>query len=204
MNFQTFSQVAFAFAVTPELLVLGLIYALVMGLIGGLLPAVRAARLPIPTACASCREGSDGRRKAPRAPAHSSSNSSSPNEPRRVDGPERFAVVVERKTRDVTQVHAARRLRFEHDEHGASAVPSRNARRQPQERRAEVKPFSMTLQGSYYRSALISFSKTAFGAMPMCRLHTFPSFEIRNDAGMPQMGPYASCMSSRPRPSMIG
>jgi putative ABC transport system permease protein len=50
INFQTFSQVAFAFKVTPELLVLGLGYALVMGLIGGLLPAVRAARLPIPTA----------------------------------------------------------------------------------------------------------------------------------------------------------
>jgi putative ABC transport system permease protein len=50
MNFQTFSQVAFAFSVTPELLVMGLAYALVMGLIGGLLPAVRAARLPIPAA----------------------------------------------------------------------------------------------------------------------------------------------------------
>jgi len=50
MNFQTFSQVAFAFSVTPQLLVMGLVYALVMGLIGGLLPAVRAARLPIPAA----------------------------------------------------------------------------------------------------------------------------------------------------------
>jgi putative ABC transport system permease protein len=50
MNFQTFSQVAFAFKVTPGLLVMGLTYALVMGMIGGLLPAVRAARLPIPTA----------------------------------------------------------------------------------------------------------------------------------------------------------
>lgn len=50
MNFSTFSQVAFAFQVTPQLLVLGLFYALVMGLIGGLFPAVRAARLPIPTA----------------------------------------------------------------------------------------------------------------------------------------------------------
>jgi len=50
MNFQTFSQVAFAFQVTPNLLTLGLIYALVMGLIGGIFPAVRAARLPIPTA----------------------------------------------------------------------------------------------------------------------------------------------------------
>lgn len=50
MNFQTFSQVAFAFAVTPSLLVRGLSYALLMGLIGGLLPAVRAARLPISSA----------------------------------------------------------------------------------------------------------------------------------------------------------
>lgn len=50
MNFSTFSQVAFAFQVTPQLLGMGLIYALAMGLIGGLFPAVRAARLPIPTA----------------------------------------------------------------------------------------------------------------------------------------------------------
>jgi putative ABC transport system permease protein len=47
MNFQTFSQVAFAFRVTPALLVMGLIWSLMMGLIGGLLPALRAARLPI-------------------------------------------------------------------------------------------------------------------------------------------------------------
>jgi putative ABC transport system permease protein len=50
MNFQTFSQVAFAFRVTPQLLVTGLIYALLMGLVGGLFPAIRAARLPIPVA----------------------------------------------------------------------------------------------------------------------------------------------------------
>jgi putative ABC transport system permease protein len=50
MNWQTFSQVAFAFAVTPPLLVQGLVYALFMGLIGGLLPAIRAARLPISSA----------------------------------------------------------------------------------------------------------------------------------------------------------
>jgi putative ABC transport system permease protein len=50
MNFQTFSQVAFAFRVTPQLLLIGLFYALVMGFIGGLFPAIRAARLPIPTA----------------------------------------------------------------------------------------------------------------------------------------------------------
>ena len=50
MNFQTFSQVAFAFRVTPGLLLTGLVYALAMGFIGGLFPAIRAARLPIPTA----------------------------------------------------------------------------------------------------------------------------------------------------------
>ena len=47
MNFQSFSQVAFAFRVTPTLLVQGLVCALVMGLLGGILPAIRAARLPI-------------------------------------------------------------------------------------------------------------------------------------------------------------
>jgi putative ABC transport system permease protein len=50
MNFQTFSQVAFAFRVTPNLLMLGLFYALAMGLVGGLFPAIRAVRLPIPSA----------------------------------------------------------------------------------------------------------------------------------------------------------
>ena len=50
MNFSTFSQVAFAFQVTPQLLGMGLTYALAMGLIGGLFPALRAARLPIPSA----------------------------------------------------------------------------------------------------------------------------------------------------------
>jgi putative ABC transport system permease protein len=50
MNLQTFSHVAFAFKITPELLVRGVIFALVMGLIGGLLPAVRAAQLPVATA----------------------------------------------------------------------------------------------------------------------------------------------------------
>ena len=47
MNWQTFSQVAFGFAVTPALLTQGLIYAMIMGLFGGIFPAIRAARLPI-------------------------------------------------------------------------------------------------------------------------------------------------------------
>lgn len=50
MNWQSFSQVTFAFAVTPQLLVQGVIWATLIGLIGGLLPALRAARLPIAAA----------------------------------------------------------------------------------------------------------------------------------------------------------
>jgi putative ABC transport system permease protein len=50
MNWQSFSQVAFAFKVTPELLMRGLVYAAIMGFLGGLLPALRAARLPVVTA----------------------------------------------------------------------------------------------------------------------------------------------------------
>jgi len=47
MNWQTFSQVAFAFRVTPALLVQGVLYATLIGLVGGLFPAIRAARLPV-------------------------------------------------------------------------------------------------------------------------------------------------------------
>jgi putative ABC transport system permease protein len=47
MNFQSFSQVTFAFRVTPALLVRGIVWAALIGLIGGLFPAIRAARLPI-------------------------------------------------------------------------------------------------------------------------------------------------------------
>lgn len=47
LNWQTFSQVAFAFTITPALLVQGIVYAVLMGLVGGFLPAVRAARLPV-------------------------------------------------------------------------------------------------------------------------------------------------------------
>ena len=50
LNWQSFSQVAFKFAVTPKLLVVGISYALIMGLIGGLFPAIRAARLPVTAA----------------------------------------------------------------------------------------------------------------------------------------------------------
>jgi len=50
MNFQTFSNLAFAFKITPELLVKGILFALTMGVIGGLLPAVRAATGPVASA----------------------------------------------------------------------------------------------------------------------------------------------------------
>ncbi len=50
INFQTFSQVAFAFAVTPRLLGTAVAWAAALGLLGGLFPAIRAARLPIAVA----------------------------------------------------------------------------------------------------------------------------------------------------------
>lgn len=50
LNFSSFSQVVFDFAVTPDLLVQGIIFATVIGFIGGFFPAIRAARLPVATA----------------------------------------------------------------------------------------------------------------------------------------------------------
>lgn len=50
LNSASNSQVVFGFAVTPNLLAAGIVWALVLGFLGGLLPAVHAARLPITTA----------------------------------------------------------------------------------------------------------------------------------------------------------
>jgi len=50
MNLQTFSQVTFSFLVTPQLLIEGIVWATIIGLLGGLFPALRAARLPIAAA----------------------------------------------------------------------------------------------------------------------------------------------------------
>jgi putative ABC transport system permease protein len=50
LNFNTFSQVAFDFRVTPGLLAEGLLWALLIGTLGGLFPAIRAARLPVTVA----------------------------------------------------------------------------------------------------------------------------------------------------------
>jgi putative ABC transport system permease protein len=46
---QNFTQVVFNFRVTPQLVVQGLVISMVIGMIGGLLPAIRAARLPVTT-----------------------------------------------------------------------------------------------------------------------------------------------------------
>ncbi|HWO89899.1 MAG TPA: ABC transporter permease [Gemmatimonadales bacterium] len=46
-NWASFSEVAFAFRVTPALLLSGMIFSVVMGLVGGFFPAWRAARMPV-------------------------------------------------------------------------------------------------------------------------------------------------------------
>jgi putative ABC transport system permease protein len=49
INWQTFSHLSFAFRITPDLLMLGLVFAVFMGLLGGLPPAVRASRANVAT-----------------------------------------------------------------------------------------------------------------------------------------------------------
>ena len=50
MNFQTFSNLAFAFKITFDLLWMGVVFALIMGILGGMPPAIRAASRPVATA----------------------------------------------------------------------------------------------------------------------------------------------------------
>jgi len=50
INFQTFSNLAFAFKITFDLLLMGVFFALVMGVLGGMPPAIRAAGRPVATA----------------------------------------------------------------------------------------------------------------------------------------------------------
>jgi len=47
MNFQTFAEIAFSFSLTPSIVFASLAFALVMGFVGGFLPAARAARMKI-------------------------------------------------------------------------------------------------------------------------------------------------------------
>ena len=51
INFQTFSQIAFAFAVTPRLLVQSILWAAIIGLLGGLFPAIRAVACQLLRRC---------------------------------------------------------------------------------------------------------------------------------------------------------
>ena len=44
---QSFSELAFAFQITPGIVMVGLTFAVLMGFVGGLLPALRASRMPI-------------------------------------------------------------------------------------------------------------------------------------------------------------
>lgn len=50
INWQTFSHMSFAFAITPNIMINGIVFSLILGFIGGLFPAIRAARIPIATA----------------------------------------------------------------------------------------------------------------------------------------------------------
>jgi putative ABC transport system permease protein len=47
MNWASFSQMTFAFTVTPQLMFTGIVYGLILTFIAGILPGIRAARLPI-------------------------------------------------------------------------------------------------------------------------------------------------------------
>jgi ABC-type antimicrobial peptide transport system permease subunit len=47
MNWQTFSELAFSFTLTFEIACKSLAFSIIMGLIGGVVPAVRASRLKI-------------------------------------------------------------------------------------------------------------------------------------------------------------
>lgn len=50
INWSTFSHLAFAFRITPDIMINGILFALFMGFIGGLFPSIRAARLPVAVA----------------------------------------------------------------------------------------------------------------------------------------------------------
>jgi ABC-type antimicrobial peptide transport system permease subunit len=47
MNFQTFSELAFSFSLNSQIIYMGMAFSLIMGFIGGVLPAIRASRMII-------------------------------------------------------------------------------------------------------------------------------------------------------------
>lgn len=46
-NFQSFSELAFAFTLTPNIVISALVFSIVMGFVGGFLPAIKASRMKI-------------------------------------------------------------------------------------------------------------------------------------------------------------
>jgi len=47
LNFQTFSELAFSFSITPKIVFMAILFSLVMGFVGGVLPAMKASRIGI-------------------------------------------------------------------------------------------------------------------------------------------------------------
>jgi ABC-type antimicrobial peptide transport system permease subunit len=47
MNFQTFSELAFSFAITPGIIIKSMLFSIIMGFVGGILPALKASRMNI-------------------------------------------------------------------------------------------------------------------------------------------------------------
>jgi putative ABC transport system permease protein len=47
VNWQTFSELAFSFTLTPDIAIQSLVFSLIMGFVGGVLPAFRASRMNI-------------------------------------------------------------------------------------------------------------------------------------------------------------
>jgi len=47
ISFETFSELVFRFRITPWLAVKGIIFSVIVGVVGSLLPAIRASRLPV-------------------------------------------------------------------------------------------------------------------------------------------------------------
>jgi putative ABC transport system permease protein len=53
LSFETFSETVFQFSITPMLIVKGLIFAVIVGVLGSLFPALRASRMPVISALKS-------------------------------------------------------------------------------------------------------------------------------------------------------
>src|SRR5260370_2330628 len=102
---------------------------------------------------------------------------------------ERLAIVEQRQIAYVQRDRAGRRFRFDDHRHGTAfdALAERDAAPTSEPRVRE----SLHRLKSYHapRSALISCSKVSFFDRPRCLEQTFPSREIRNVTGRPNIGP---------------